>query len=141
MKVLLREVGMSETINAGTKDKVQEYTARDKAYEEGMKLMYDLFKHTTTISTGSILILVTFLEKLFRNPQWRFLIGITFGSFILTLLSSLAMMFLVGQIIKKFGITTAAEDRFLMLNTVLVIASFLCGIVSLVMFAMKNLYS
>jgi len=43
----------------------------EKADQEGEKLYFDSMKHLTTLSTGSVLLLVTFLEKLFSSPRWR----------------------------------------------------------------------
>lgn len=35
---------------------------------ETVKLSFDYFKHLTTLSSGVILLVVTFTEKIFRNP-------------------------------------------------------------------------
>jgi hypothetical protein len=37
---------------------------------EGNKLLHDTMKQLITISTGSILIMIAFLEKVFKNPEW-----------------------------------------------------------------------
>jgi hypothetical protein len=76
------------------------YTVSQKAIEEGLRLNYDTFKHLTTLSTGSILILVTFLEKLFLNPHWKILVAMAFVCFIVTNLSSVRLMVLSATIIK-----------------------------------------
>lgn len=47
--------------------------------KEVQRLQYDYFKHLTTISTGSILIIVAFLEKVFSSPH---LIGLAVASII-----------------------------------------------------------
>ena len=38
---------------------------------EFRKLWSDYLKHLTTLSTGSILLIATFLEKLFSQPRWK----------------------------------------------------------------------
>lgn len=48
-----------------------EFTVFEKAQEEGNKLLYDTTKHLATLCTGSLLLLVTFLEKLFTSPLWK----------------------------------------------------------------------
>ena len=49
----------------------------DNSTMEGNKLLYDTLKHLTTLCTGSIIILVAFLEKIFLNAEWKFLVSIT----------------------------------------------------------------
>ncbi len=80
-----------------------EYTKQEKANEESFKLGYDLFKHITTLSTGTLLILITFLEKLFQNPSWKFLVSVSFVSFIITIIFSIVIMFFLTQEIADFG--------------------------------------
>lgn len=48
-----------------------------KADQEGEKLYFDSMKHLTTLNTGSVLLLVTFLEKLFSSPRWRVLVAVS----------------------------------------------------------------
>jgi hypothetical protein len=36
---------------------------------EGYKLDHDTYKHLTTLSTGTILILATLMEKFFQQPR------------------------------------------------------------------------
>ncbi len=43
---------------------------RIKPRAEGNKLLHDTMKQLITISSGSILILIALLEKLFKSPQW-----------------------------------------------------------------------
>ena|SRR5215212_2278920 len=106
---------------------------------EGNKLFYDLFKHVTTISTGSIVILVTFLEKLFSRPIWRPLIAIALGGFAVSILSSLIVMFINAMDVFQGDLSNRHKktmNRFFLL----VVFSFLTGIISLVVFAIKNLF-
>jgi hypothetical protein len=53
-------------------EEIRLYSVKERSLEEGNKLFYDVFKHLTTLSTGSILILVAFLENLFVDPQYKF---------------------------------------------------------------------
>jgi len=53
--------------------------AKRSSFLEGQKLFHDTFKHLTTLNTGSILILATFLEKFFKVPTWKILIPMAFA--------------------------------------------------------------
>ena len=63
-----------------------------EGYREGGKLFFDLMKHLTTLSTGSLLLLVAFLEKLFPNPCCRWMIISVLCSLLLSVLGSLLAM-------------------------------------------------
>lgn len=41
------------------------------AKTEDLKLLTEFAKHLTTMSTGALLILIAFLEKVFVTPKWR----------------------------------------------------------------------
>ena len=45
-----------------------EISARQKTFRENLQLIYDGMKHLTTLSTASIVIITTFLEKIFSDP-------------------------------------------------------------------------
>lgn len=120
-----------------------EYTAIQKAREEGWKTQYDLFKHLTTLSTGSILLFVTFLEDIFTQPKWKLLIGVAFGAFTLSILASLMLMLLFSGYIRNLGRTEKFQNAVKILKVAFLtaIGGFLVGITCLIIFAMKNLYS
>ena len=65
---------------------------------EGYKHYFEFFKHLTTINTGSIIILITFIEKLFANPEWNFLIIVCLVGFIISLMCSLGAMWFVSTL-------------------------------------------
>lgn len=112
----------------------------DVAYQEGQKLVYDVFKHITTLSTGAILILVTFLEKFFKNPEWKWLIAASFVTFILSTISSVTAMIMIGFSVLKSGSTGRTETSIGGLSILLSIGSFISGIIILVTFTLKNFY-
>jgi hypothetical protein len=119
---------------------LKDYTPHLKAFEEGLKSFYDLFKHITTISTGSIVLIITFLEKLFTNPAWKSLVAVSFGCLTFSVIASLITMFFLSRAISQLGKTPKRAEPFFDSSVVLTIASFLTGIVTLVIFAIKNLY-
>jgi hypothetical protein len=64
----------------------------DKLRTEGNKLLHDTMKQLITISSGSILIMIALLEKLFNSPRWKFLVAVAFLGFLICTISSLVMM-------------------------------------------------
>jgi len=104
---------------------------------EGSKCVYDSFKHLTTLSTGSILILVALLEKLFESPEWTFLVAISFVCFIITMTFSIVAMWIMASSIRDMGTTAgAAYTGVLLMATSLI--SYTLGVISLVVFGLKN---
>jgi len=49
-------------------------------------------KQLITISSGSILIVITFLEKFVKHPRWNFLVLISVFGFLACIVASLKMM-------------------------------------------------
>ncbi|HYX72023.1 MAG TPA: hypothetical protein VE732_04575 [Nitrososphaera sp.] len=120
-----------------------EYTVEQKAQEEGWKLYYDSYKHLTTLCTGSILILITFLEKIFANPKWKALVGAAFGFFVLSIIASVIEMVSIASAVTKMGPATEDRDFEEKMDLYIAISAFTCflsGIICLIIFAMKNLY-
>ena len=66
-----------------------------EGFRESGKLLFDLMKHLTTLSTGSIVLLVVFVEKLFPNPSFKWFIVVVLSSLILSTISSLLTMFVI----------------------------------------------
>jgi hypothetical protein len=110
------------------------------SHQEGEKLYFDSMKHVTTLNTGSILILVTMLEKLFPNPRWWALIAFSLTSFGFSILCSVSSMLQSAHYVKWYGNIPKAEATIKDLVYYLALISFLFGIISLVVFAMKNLF-
>jgi uncharacterized membrane protein YidH (DUF202 family) len=77
-----------------------------KLRAEGNKLLHDTMKQLITISSGSILVMITFLEKLFKNPQCNILVAVAFGGFWICNIASLIMM---NAISLKMGAAYADE--------------------------------
>jgi hypothetical protein len=108
-----------------------------QAAQEGNKLHFDAFKHLTTLSTGAILILIALLEKLFVNPQWKILIGVSLVAFILSILSSVLMMFVFAETVAAGSPHGGRKEGCLVGFSV---AFFMAGIIAFVAFALKNFY-
>ncbi len=48
----------------------------------------DYIKHINTLSTGSILLLASFLEKIIKSPHYPFLVMIVIGGFLFSVLGA-----------------------------------------------------
>jgi hypothetical protein len=53
------------------------------------KSIYEHLKHVATLTTGSILLLSTFLEKVFKQPAYAWLVGLSIGALFVALVASL----------------------------------------------------
>lgn len=105
---------------------------------EALKLDHDTFKHLTTISTGSILLLATFIEKLFQNPDWKGLIAFTFVALMICTYTSVIEMFRISH--EGVAGTSLNKKRPLRSKMIPLLSCgcFLLGILSLVVFSLKN---
>lgn len=121
-----------------TEQKVE--ATAEKSYQEGEKLYFDSMKHLTTLNTGSILLLVTFLEKLFNNPRWKALIVVSLCSFTLSILFSVSSMLQSANHVKNSGKFRPLEVNVKKVIYYVALITFLSGIISLVVFAWSNLY-
>jgi hypothetical protein len=70
----------------------QELTKEEKASREALKLQFEVYKHITTLSSGSVLIICTFLEKFFKSPKWIPLMMLSLGFFFLSIILSIYAM-------------------------------------------------
>ena len=53
------------------------------------KAIFDHLKHISTLATGSILLLATFLEKLFRQPNHPGLVSFAIAAFLVSVVASI----------------------------------------------------
>jgi hypothetical protein len=110
-------------------------------FEEALRLYYDFYKHLTTLSTGSILIIVALLEKVFVHPKWKAFVVFAFAFLLLTILGSLTAMTLCAYGIKVGESGYRESKPFGVAIILLTLFFFVLGVTSLVVFATKNLYS
>ena len=101
---------------------------------ELLKLSFDWCKHIATLSTGSILLMVTFREKLAVQPKWRFLLPIALVSFVLAILGTLGVQ--LDHLLKGRFIGSSLAGT---IAAVFVLAGFLSGILALTVFGIGNL--
>lgn len=109
---------------------------------EHYKMLSDYLKHLTTLSTGSLLLLVTFLEKIFVQPLWKPLVIIALVSFLLSVIASIASFTLVISLSANYKDQTEPQGWEETVNVVSIIVTwlgFLIGVASLTVFAIRNL--
>ena len=67
---------------------------------EADKLPYDYFKHLTTLNTGSILIIITFLQSSVNSTDSN-LLSVSLIAFIISLTSSTYLMYVIAMTSEK----------------------------------------
>lgn len=111
---------------------------REEADQEGEKLFFDSMKHLTTLNTGSILLLVTFLEKLFSNPRWKALIAVSLICFVISIVCSVSSMLQSANHVKHAGRFPRLETGLKSTIYYSALFTFIVGLAGLVAFALKN---
>ena len=123
-------------------DEAEYYLSTEKMIKNAVKEIISFYKYLSTLSTGSIVVLIAFINKVFENPEWKFLIGVSLIGFVVSIIFGLFVikMFvkLLSKPIKDIHIITFPHLRELMEH--ICIGSFLFGIVSLTVFGIKNLF-
>lgn len=76
------------------------------------KLVFDLMKHLTTLSSGSILILITLLEKVFRSAPPAFTVGVAFFGFCFSIVSAIVAMLLLAMNASDGRLTEGERNLF-----------------------------
>lgn len=101
---------------------------------ELLKLSFEWCKHIATLSTGSILLIVSFLEKLSQQPNWKFLLPVALISFVVAILGTLGVQLehLAEEKYKK-------PSMFGRISALSIFFGFLTGITTLAVFGVINL--
>ena len=122
----------------------EEVENRQKQILEVSKISFESMKHLTTLSTGSIVLMITFLEKLFStNREWTGLIGAALICFVVSILTAASSLIqLTNLLTSVFALQKDMHfrDNLRNISTAVAFCSFILGIILLVIFAFKNLY-
>ena len=116
----------------------------DERQIEAASLINDYVKHINTLSTASLLLLVTFLEKLFQTPQSKWLVGLSLVSFLLSVIGGVAF-----KTVNTFQIYEKIPDDELndfsvfiaKFGMILFWLGFLVGITAIATFGLANLFN
>jgi hypothetical protein len=94
----------------------------------------------TTLSTGSILLQLAFLEKVFTQPRWKSLVAISLISFSASIIGAVVVhTTLMGTHIDSAK-WKRGEKHVVAFGLLSVWMGFLMGVVALVIFAVRNLF-
>ncbi|MGB8682931.1 MAG: hypothetical protein WCD12_08615 [Candidatus Binatus sp.] len=106
---------------------------------ESIKFVADYLKHLTTLSTGSLLLISTFLEKFFARPLWKPCVIVALSSFLVSVIgAALALTALAAMIEDPLDYFSDSGLAF-GFGLIATWAGFLVGIISFAAFAIKNL--
>src|ERR1051325_4243312 len=111
---------------------------RQSKSPEYAKVYFDYLKHLSTLSTGSIVLEIAFLDKAFSHPQWKAFAAISLVAFTLSVVGSVVLYTLgLNHSIGKFkGEGAQVVGCWSLMVTW---GGFLIGIMSLTIFALRNL--
>lgn len=106
------------------------------------KIEFEFLKHLTTICTGSILLIVAFLEKLFIQPEWKSFVAVALCSFVASIsLCAFSQVTIIDKASenKNFKLRESVQTWTVGL-LLLALLCYVIGIICLVAFGLKNLF-
>jgi len=125
----------SKIVNTGDQEK-------DTSRLEFHKAFYEYLKHLSTVSTGSILLLAVFLEKIFAQPKWKSLVAVSVAGFLITVIAAVIAYSLMVLNFPRPGIKSQKwEGNVVFLAVLLTWVGFISGVVSLAIFILRNLFA
>jgi hypothetical protein len=100
----------------------------------------EYIRHLNTLSTGSVLLITIFLEKLFVQPRWKVLVGAALVGFLMAVIGGVAV-YSVSVLNPTEDLPKGCGLSFLIgSGLVFMWFGFLVGIISMAIFALRNLY-
>ena len=108
---------------------------------ESYRAERDFYKHLTTLSTASVILIATFLEKVFPNPEWTELVNISLSGFAVSVVGCAVMYALaVLDTDSELSLHAQMPTRWVgWLPITAGLGGFFIGIASLAAFAIHNL--
>ena len=106
-------------------------------------LVNDYIKHITTLSTGSLLLTVAFLDKVFPSPESKWLIGFSMASFLVAIIGGAIFATINSmQIYEKIPDEELKDwmGTLAKIGIVFLWFGFLLGVGSIVVFGFKNFF-
>ena len=103
------------------------------------RLAIEYFRFFATLSTGSIVILTSFLERLQAQPSLRFLVGVAFAGFMACIVATIVAY---TSIVENFGnADNWPEAKKFAFAVPIVWLSFIIAITALTIFGWVNLFN
>ncbi len=108
---------------------------------ESYRAERDFYKHLTTLSTASVVLIATFLEKVFPNPEWTDLVNVSLSGFAISVVGCAVMYALaVLDTDSELSLHAQMPTRWVWwLPITAGLGGFFVGIASLAAFAIHNL--
>lgn len=108
---------------------------------ESYRAERDFYKHLTTLSTASVILIATFLDKVFPNPEWRDLVNISLSGFAVSVVGCAIMYSLaVLDTDSELSLHKQMPTRWVgWLPITAGLGGFFVGIAALAAFAIHNL--
>lgn len=106
---------------------------------EHAKNFFEYLRHLTTLSTGAILLLTAFLEKIFPHPKWKAVVVGSLASFCVAVVAS--VLTYTVMIYRAPGGPSDKLDAVAGCSLYTTWIGFLTGILLLTIFAIKNILS
>ena len=103
--------------------------SKKKSRADAFKQVFDLLKHMTTLSSGSILLLLTFLEKILHGVSPGMSIRVAFIGFCVCILFALVNMFFLS--LHREEEISNGEVNFFAYTLMIAVMGFAIGIFSL----------
>jgi len=104
---------------------------------DSFKQVFELLKHMTTLSSGSILLLLTFSEKIIHSADPNKWVGIAFVAFCISITFALGTMFFIS--LQRGEKPTNGEVNFFAYTMMISVVGFLIGMSSIAYTAYKYL--
>jgi len=109
---------------------------------EAVRAQLDYLKHITTLSTGSILLLATFMDKLLTQPLWKSAVIVALIGFIVAVVACVVahtMYIIVNYDAFEEKDIDDWRHTVTMISFVCIWIGFLLGVLSLAIFGIRNL--
>jgi hypothetical protein len=107
-------------------------------YLEEQKLAFEFVKHVTTLATGTLVLLATFLKDVFKNPSLSPLVPLTFGSLMVSVVALSLAAFGLLQSIRHPGAVPQGVRVFTGSSALVGVGAFLLGLLLLAVFSIGN---
>ena len=106
---------------------------------DGLKLFFELLKHVTTLATGSIVVVATFVDRVFREPKFKVFFGASLICFLVALaLAVIGMLGFAARIRLSNPMYREDSREIGALNAAIAMTAFVTGAVSLALFTFLN---
>jgi hypothetical protein len=136
-KGMLEQHGLDDLIDVDAAMSDRQFKRKLESY----RAERDFYKHLTTLSTASVVLIATFLVKVFPNPDWKDLVNVSLSGFAVSVVGCAVMYALaVLDTDSELSLHAQMPTRWVgWLPITAGLGGFFVGIASLAAFAIHNL--